>query len=624
MGRNDRIRVYGARLNRFAHRFFIFFGMLALFSLFVGASAEGEERRVAGALLVLALSVGIVIGWFASKRQRELDRSQQLAAETTLLFPYIDAAGLDHEYTLRKRREKRLEALFYLILAVLTGLWFWAMYAAEANEASWMIGFTVIMPGLLLISAVLFIISILPVRQDEKMPGVSRLDLELARTMLKTSEVQPDDKGVQTVHALSLEEECKTAEEYLRRERSQQRGNTILLKFGKWFFVVIPLILFVFGLIIADAGGPKWFVLFTGILVLMSTALWIFMTHAPGGMGSAASASRRLRQMKSDQYRVIQDTILSHRMGDGAAEIEFAQSGKVRVPCRSNNEYIKFFSVPRHAAILALYKGRIQSIALLRDDDAAAQSAADQPNGGAAPDVAIEDEALRATVLRKIEGMGPEMYGEVLTQEEAVPDVDLETIMSDEALHEAALREIECMSPSRRREMEVEIEQMFRAANPGTPYLEMTTLERGAWHDAVSSDLRKSTVDITLNAIESYVMERLNVPRSAIMKMTKNPFAPAVRSKLLIAVLVGIGGALVTAIIEKTTSRGLGYVYLIVSVLTGGIAMSCAEDFSTMLKFRKLQKAYQDPKYRRKVLDAAVYRELRERVKQSRQMVGLM
>ena len=58
--------------------------------------------------------------------------------------------------------------------------------------------------------------------------------------------------------------------------------------------------------------------------------------------------------------------------------------------------------------------------------------------------------------------------------------------------------------------------------------------------------------------------------------------------------------------------------YLIISTLTGGIAMSCAESFSTMMKFRKLQKAYRDPKYRRKVLDAAVYREIREQVKQRR------
>ena len=172
--------------------------------------------------------------------------------------------------------------------------------------------------------------------------------------------------------------------------------------------------------------------------------------------------------------------------------------------------------------------------------------------------------------------------------------------------------------------MEVEIEQMFRATNPGAHYLEMTTLERGELHDAISLDLRKSTADITLNAIESYVMERLNVPRSAVMQMKKNPFAPVVRRRLLIAALVGIGGVLVTAVIEKTAGISLGYVYLIISVLTGSIAMSCAEDFSTMLKFRKLQKAYQDPKYRRKVLDAAVYRELREQVKQRRQMVGLM
>ena len=580
MNRNERFRIYGARLNRFAHRFFIFVGMLALFSLVVGASAEGEARRITGIVLILALCVGIVILWFTSRSQRELDRSQQLAAETALLFPYADAGERDQKYTLRKRREKRLEALFYLILAVITGLWFWAMYAVEADKASWVIGGTVILPGLLLISAVLFILSLLPVSDDEEMPAVSKQEQLLTQSILKYSGPQPDHEGVQIVHALTLEDECKTAEEYLQRERSSQRGDTLLLKVGMWFFFIVPLILFVLSFAVAAGGGPKWFMLFTGILALASTALWIFMTHVPGGKGSATSASRRMKQLKSREYRVIRDTILSHRLEEDAAEIEFAQCGKVRVPCHSKDQYIRYFCVPRHAAIVAIYKGRIQSIALLRDDD----------------------EAEAAAPL----------------QEEADSDVDLDTIMSDEALHEAALREIENMSPSRRREMEVEIEHMLNVTTSDKPYSERTTLEQGEWHQAVSTDLHRSDPDISMSAIESYITEQLKVPRSAIPEMKENPFAPAVRRRLLIAVAAGIGGALVTAVIEKTTGSGLGFLYLIFSVLTGGIAMSCADDISTMGKFRKLQKAYQDPKYRRKVLDAAVYREIREQVKQRR------
>ena len=233
--RNDRIRIYGARMTRFAHRFFCYIGLVALFSIVTGAPSEDGEGFT-GVLLVLALSVGSAILWLTNKKQRELDRSQQIAAETILLFPDADAAELDHEYTLRRRREKRTEALFYLNLAVLTGIWFWAMYAIGAGEASWLIGGRVILPGLLLISAVLFILSVLPIRKDQKMPGVSRQDLELTESILKRGDTQPADEKVGTLYSLSLEEKCKTPEEYLRKERTQQRRDTAFTDFRQVVF----------------------------------------------------------------------------------------------------------------------------------------------------------------------------------------------------------------------------------------------------------------------------------------------------------------------------------------------------------------------------------------------------
>ena len=43
--------------------------------------------------------------------------------------------------------------------------------------------------------------------------------------------------------------------------------------------------------------------------------------------------------------------------------------------------------------------------------------------------------------------------------------------------------------------------------------------------------------------------------------------------------------------------------------------MSCGDAVMNMNRFRKLQKAYRDPAYRRKMLDAAIYREIKEQVK---------
>ena len=196
MKKADRIRLYGSRLNRFTYRFFIFIGWLALYSLVTGASTDPEGGRLVGLVVVVALLIGIAYGWFSARDQRNIDRSHQLAAEVTLLYPDASAEELNHAYTLRRRREMRLEALLYLIFAVFSAIWFWVMYAIDALPVSWAIGWLIITPGLLLIALILLIRSVIPVKNDEEMPSVSKQDLELAQNALKKRMYSLIGKGI--------------------------------------------------------------------------------------------------------------------------------------------------------------------------------------------------------------------------------------------------------------------------------------------------------------------------------------------------------------------------------------------------------------------------------------------
>ena len=103
-----------------------------------------------------------------------------------------------------------------------------------------------------------------------------------------------------------------------------------------------------------------------------------------------------------------------------------------------------------------------------------------------------------------------------------------------------------------------------------------------------------------------------------VMNMKKNPFTVSLGRKLLIAAVVVAIGAVGTAAVEKVTGAKLGFVYIIFSVISGSIALSCGEEVINIMRFRKLKKSYFDPQYRSKVLDAAVYEEIREQVKQQR------
>ena len=586
MKKNDRIRIYGARFNRFIYRFFTFTGMLALYSIIMGTVADENGMHLYGILILAGLTIGIAVGWFSSRRQRETDRSHQLAAEVTLLFPYATAAEQEHEYAMRRRREMRLEAAFYFFLAVIAVVWLWGMYIAEAQPVSRLIGGLVILPGLLLISLVLLVLSLIPRENGMEMPEVSELDRQLALRAMGKSGAQTDCAEYHTVYDLSVvpeKDKVPTAGEYLLREKKQTRKNYHFLMFGMWFFFILPLILFGFGIIMVLADGPKWFLVYSGFLALISTTLWFYMTHAPGSMGTVSATRRRLKQLKSGKCGAYIDAVLSHRMGVNGAEIVFEQSGKVLYPCNSK-AYNVFFPVQRHAAVIITFEDKIQSVMLL-------------PAG---------EDTVPVTTM---------------TENDVPTENENDIPLSDEALHQAALEAIERMAPLRRREMEAQIEQSFDQIEAlcKKDYMDLTSAERGEIHSSAAEDIRKSYVDLTLSSTEASVMEALNVSRSDIMNMKKNPFAASLYRKLLIAVLVEIAGVAITAVIEKSTGASLGYVYLLVSLLTGSLAFSCAENISSMRRFRKLQKAYRDPEYRHKMLDAVIYREIREQVKQRRE-----
>ena len=114
MKKTDRIRLFGARLQRVIGRFFLFIGMISLYSLTTGGATDNLGRFLYGAILTIGLTIGIVIWWFRSRDQRELDRSHQLAAEVEELYPYLSRGEQEQLFFRRRGRERRFEALFYL------------------------------------------------------------------------------------------------------------------------------------------------------------------------------------------------------------------------------------------------------------------------------------------------------------------------------------------------------------------------------------------------------------------------------------------------------------------------------------------------------------------------------
>ena len=579
MNKKDRICLYGARLNRFGVRILIFIGMLALYSLVTGATADDAGMFLYGLIVLIGLAGLIVYGWFKSRKKREINRSHQLAAEVIVLYPSASSEEKQSLYAQRRSREMRLEALLYLFLAVLAALWFWGLYAVDAFPFSWIWGLTVILPILLLISAVLLLLSFFRRTKEEPFPVVSEQELRTAQVKLYQRHIQTGN-GEHTTVSLFMEKEAITAEEYIRHEKKEAPGNIFVLGLAVGFFLILPLALLVVDIWAVSIGkAPKWSLLMFSIIAFACVILWVFVSLLSDGKDSFILSVVRYIHLKSKKSRVFCDSIQSYGEDERSPYIVFSQTGTVRILC-DPEFFHRYFTVPKQEAIILMYKDRIESVTLLPCRE---ENTPDAVSPGNAPENDI--------------------------------------LLSDEALHQAALRAIEQMSPSRKKEMEAEISYMLDGAElmKKKNLSEMTSEEDSRITSWISYDVSRSTADPDLEVVESAVMDALKVTREEIMHMKKNPFVPSLRRKLITAAAIGIGGIVITAAAAKWTGLDLSFVYLIFSAVSAVLALSCAQQIINAMRFRKLQKAYNDPKYRQKVLDAAVYREIRDQVKLSRE-----
>ena len=572
----NRIRLYGARLYRFIARLAIFIGMMGLYSLFLGSS---DWHLLYGGLLVAALTVGLVFLWVTSRSQRKLDRSHQLAAEVRTLYPDFPAEEQNRAYTRRRRREMRVEALWYLLFAVLSALWFWALYATDAPPLIWVLGVRTILPALALISAGLLVGSFLPGVAKERMPEISR---EETRAALSDDPAPDRPKGDESSIGLSQSKTNMTPEEYIRKERKELR-RTILLHFIAFaFFALLPLTMFV----LMWCYGADELTLF-GFITFFGVAFWIILcliSHT--GPAVFILMFIQLYRLRTGKYRAYRDTIVSHdyREKDGILELRLARTGTVKVRCLPE-VYAHCFAEPKNAAMMRTTGGHIEQIVLM-------------PGSEPMPAAAGAAEAAARLWEERDDGL----------------------LLDEEYCRQAALRKIEGMTVEQRRAMEMEIESRFdgvdRMREKG--YYNLTMAEKSKIDVALAEDIRRQNPDMALHGIETALMEKLGVTRADILRITKNPFVPSLRKRLILAAAVGLCGNLGTALEERLTGADLGFVYLVFSACSGFLALSCGEALVNALRFRKLQKAYRDPQYRRKLLDAAVYQELKSQVERRR------
>ena len=116
----ERIRIAGFRAIRFYRRIMAFFGMLLLCSV----AAIVADDWLSEIIIILASSSLLLYGFFKNKQKRADGRQSELSIQAAEVCPEASLEDLSREYERLRRKEKRVEALLYLIFAAVALLWF--------------------------------------------------------------------------------------------------------------------------------------------------------------------------------------------------------------------------------------------------------------------------------------------------------------------------------------------------------------------------------------------------------------------------------------------------------------------------------------------------------------------
>ncbi len=86
---------------------------------------------------------------------------------------------------------------------------------------------------------------------------------------------------------------------------------------------------------------------------------------------------------------------------------------------------------------------------------------------------------------------------------------------------------------------------------------------------------------------------------------------------LLISVVLIVGGNVGIALIARNTGANLDFLHVAVSSGSVMLAMGCAGRLLEGFRFRKLQKAYDDPKFLEGLISYAALEELKKQARQA-------
>ena len=597
MKKKESIRICGARARRLYRRFVIFLGMTALYSSVMAFDAFSGPW-IMGWVLLLGGAAGLIFGFFKTRDKRRDERERQIDSEAAERYPEATFREYEAAFIRFRRKELRLEALLYLLFAAASLGWAVLMYRSDADPTAVCFGGGIVTGALLLIAFGLLIASFefTNRRKANPYPEDAPFLPESRRKMLLERSARPDRRSnlcLAEIVPVPRKDQPADAKTYCAYARAGLHGYHFVSWLAFGFFVLFPLVPFVFVLILSiQSGSFNWLLLFFGVVSAFSVSIWFYMEYLTDAM--TVFPFRLLYWLirtRTGACCVFQDRILSvigYEDREKMQEICFDRAGTFWVRWRGTVSELRALGIEPGFRVTLVETGRRYLAVIV------------ETNGENA-----EHETARTA--------------EPTGDGEAIP----QNILTDAAFREEVQRRLSSMDPKERRKTENEIREYLGLSDL---YVQKTLngahLSRGQEAEYWSAHMRhvnRLRMDTELDGIEAQIMKKLSVSRETIAGMKKNPYAASTLLALILTAVVGIGGILGTALIEKRTGAELGFVYILFSAATGALALTFGNRLMNLLRFRKLQRAYRKPAFMEKKIKAAVYGKIYDAIVKQRE-----
>ena len=321
---NGRIRFYGIRRKRLL----TILGGWALtavaFSLDVGV-----DGRPARTLLILVFyTVGML-----TKARRDGSRAlmrRQIAAETIEAHPDEQGEALYEDFILARRRELRLDAGVFLLMAALTGGLLALLVFAGAKPIAVFMGKYIFIPLLMLTSAGLFLASLLVLRSpdgEDVLAMVSPEDLAILRGGFPDHrfDAVPINRMKKLAYVPSREEMAQSA-------LSMIAGKVWVAVVAEIMFLVLPVLMFLVSVFLSIVmPRERWMLVFCLFLLALCLPLDVYMIRL---IGSGRRQTQWKKNLRSGRFTVLDDFV--ERVYTDPADAEsavvcFHRAGRYRV-----------------------------------------------------------------------------------------------------------------------------------------------------------------------------------------------------------------------------------------------------------------------------------------------------